>query len=117
MKCGLLWFLAAISVTSSECAEAAGAHRMNENPLICRAVFDLVVKVYESGHDPDNAAIYREKFERLGPDAIEEFEARGNGKEGVDDYVLQYVDRFTQMVRQDAKALPPLLAFCNNVYP
>jgi hypothetical protein len=117
MKCSLLWFLAATSVTGFEYAEAAGAHRMNEDPLVCRAVFSVVVKVYESGHDPDNAAIYKAKFERLAPDAIKEYEARGAGKEGVDDYVQHYVDRFTQMVRHDAKALPPLLAFCNKVYP
>lgn len=117
MKFRLLWFLAAISATSFECAEATGARRMNENPLVCRAIFSLVVKVYEGGHDPDNAAIYKAKFERLAPDAVKEFEARGAGKEGIDDYVQQHVDRFTEMVRHDAKALPPLLAFCNKVYP
>lgn len=58
------------------------------------------------------------------PEAVKEFEARGQSKDDVDAYVQKHADYIGQMVlyqskmRADEKKLfPQLVAFCDKTYP
>jgi hypothetical protein len=124
MQKGLLVFAVAIFMAQPANADTKSVHRMNDTPLLCRAVFGMLMKTYEYAKDAEKTALYRSKFDGLLPEAAEELEARGQSKDAVDAHIQSHVDHIGQMVldqskmrRDEKKLFPQLVAFCDKTYP
>lgn len=120
MYLSLIFLTAALSVSDKTAAESS-APRVNDDPFLCGAVFAVVSQAYKENGQEKEGGRYYKRFQTLfdvGKSNFEEtYIVRNRNKSGADQYMQEYVDRFSKMTDKQLDALPGLIRFCEKKFP
>ncbi|WP_337267507.1 hypothetical protein [Oryzifoliimicrobium ureilyticus] len=101
-------------VSAAQAAPLSEAQKKATYFLPCAALYGVVARVYEQAGDTKNAALAKEKFDRLAQTGKADVVAGGETAEKADQYLQQHIDSIVKLAEKDSQSISGFKKVCDE---